>query len=106
MSKGEPIKTVNYPFLVFSPNHLFLPEVVEVVITWEWEEYGKKFELVKSPIFEKHILTPGESKNPKTYAHFYGEKFLWLGVPQQTALTPEINFSQYAIEIKCLTLKD
>ena len=28
------------------------------------------------------------------------------GVPQQTAMTPEINLSQYAIEIKCLTLKD
>ena len=36
----------------------------------------------------------------------YGEKFLWLGVPQQTAMTPGINLSQYAIEIKCLTLKD
>ena len=36
----------------------------------------------------------------------YGEKFLSLVVPQQTALTPEINLSQYAIEIKCLTLKD
>ena len=38
--------------------------------------------------------------------YYYGEKFLWLRVPQQIALTPEINFSQYAIEIKCLTLKD
>ena len=36
----------------------------------------------------------------------YGEKFLWFGVPQQTDLTPEINLSQYAIEIKFLTLKD
>ena len=36
----------------------------------------------------------------------YGEKFLWLGVPQQTSLTLEMNLSQYAIEIKCLTLKD
>ena len=36
----------------------------------------------------------------------YREKFLWLGVPQLTALTPEINLSQYAIEIKFLTLKD
>ena len=36
----------------------------------------------------------------------YGEKFLWLGVPQQTPLTPKINLSQYAIERKCLTLKD
>ena len=36
----------------------------------------------------------------------YGEKFLWLGVPQQIALTPEINIFQYEIEIKCLTLKD
>ena len=38
----------------------------------------------------------------KEYIH----KFLWLGVPQQTALTPEINPFQYAIEINCLTLKD
>ena len=66
MSKGKPIKTVNYPFLVFFPNHLFLLEVVEVVITWEWEEYGKKFELGRAPIFEKHVLTPWASKNPKT----------------------------------------
>ena len=36
----------------------------------------------------------------------YREKFLWLGVPQQIALNPELNLSQYAIEIKCLTLKD
>ena len=36
----------------------------------------------------------------------YGEKFLWLGVPQQIDLTPEHHLSQYAIEIKCLTLKD
>ena len=68
-SKGKPIKTVHCPFLVFFPNHLYLPKVVEVVITWEWEEYGKKFELGRAPIFEKHILTHGESKNPKTYAH-------------------------------------
>ena len=36
----------------------------------------------------------------------YREKFLWLGVPQQTTMTPKINISQYAIETKCLTLKD
>ena len=45
--------------------------------------------------------TPQQSRQ-----FYYGEKFLWLGVPQQTSLTPEINISQYAIEIKCLTLKD
>ena len=66
---GKTIKTVNYPFLVFFPNHLFLPEVVDVVITWEWEEYGQQFELSRAPIFEKCFLTPGASKNPKTYAH-------------------------------------
>ena len=38
-SKGKPIKTVHYPFPVFFPNHLFLPKVVEVVITWEWEAF-------------------------------------------------------------------
>ena len=27
MSKGEPIKNVNCPFLVFFPNHSFLPEI-------------------------------------------------------------------------------
>ena len=42
----------------------------------------------------------------RSHQFCYGEKFLWLGVPQQTALTPEINLSQYEVEIKCLTLKD
>ena len=27
LSKGKPIKTVNYPFLVFFPNHLFILEI-------------------------------------------------------------------------------
>ena len=45
--------------------------------------------------------TPQQSRQ-----FYYGEKFLWLGVPQQIDLTPEINLSQYAIETKCLTLKD
>ena len=36
----------------------------------------------------------------------YWEKFLWLGVPQQTARLQKSIFPQYAIEIKCLTLKD
>ena len=54
------------------------------------------------------IKTPNKNKeHPKQSRQFcYGEKFLWLRVPQQTALTPEINLSQYAIEIKNLTLKD
>ena len=43
---------------------------------------------------------------PEPIPNYYGEKFLWLGVPQQTALTPEINLSQYGIEMKCLALKD
>ena len=58
----------------------------------------------------KPIVPPTPNKNkghPQRSRQFcYGEKFLWLGVPQQTALTPEINLSQYAVEIKCLTLKD
>ena len=54
------------------------------------------------------IKTPNKNKEHPQQSHqyCYGEKFLWLGVPQQTDLTPEINLSQYAIEIKCLTLKD
>ena len=41
-----------------------------------------------------------------SHQFYYGEKFLWIGVPQQTALTLEINISQFAIEIKCLIVKD
>ena len=44
--------------------------------------------------------TPQQSRQ-----FYYGEKFLWLGVPQQIALTPEINLSQYAIEIKMSNTK-
>ena len=58
----------------------------------------------------KPIVPPTPKKNKehpqRSRQFYYGEKFLWLGVPQQTALTLEINLSQYAIEIKCLTLKD
>ena len=53
MSNGKPIKTVNYPFLVFFPNHLFLPEVVELVIAWEWARYGGQFRIGHSTHFGK-----------------------------------------------------
>ena len=52
------------------------------------------------------LIIDHRHKNTRWIYVCYGEKFLWIGVPQQTALTPEINLSQYAIEIKCLTLKD
>ena len=52
MSKGKHIKILNCPFLVFFPNHLFLPEEVEVVITWECEEYGKILNLEEHPFLK------------------------------------------------------
>ena len=66
---GKPIKTITTHFLSFSPIIYFCKNLVEAVIAWEWEEYGKKFELGRAPIFEKCILTPSASKNPKTSAH-------------------------------------
>ena len=58
-------------------------------------------------LFIKHIKVAGAFVSPNDITrNCYGEKFLWLGVPQQTNLIPEINLSQYAIEIKFLTLKD
>ena len=69
MSKGEPIKTVNYLSCLIHPIIYYCQILVEVVIGWEWEEYGKTFELGRAPIFEKHVLTPWESKNPKTSTH-------------------------------------
>ena len=35
----------------------------------EWEEYGKKVELGRAPIFEERFLGSWEKKHPKTYAH-------------------------------------
>ena len=60
--------------------------------------------------YQAHCAHKPPNKNKEhpqqSFQFYYGEKFLWLGVPQQTDLTPEIHLSQYAIEIKCLTLKD
>ena len=65
------IKTVNYPFLIFFPNHLFLPEFGWGSYYTEWEEYGKKIELGRAPILEERVLTPWERKHPKKYAHSF-----------------------------------
>ena len=69
--------------------------------TWRNQEQVNNINPIVPP-------TPKKNKDhPQWSRHFcYRDKFLWLGVPQQTALTPEINLSQYAIEIKRLTLKD
>ena len=57
-------------------------------------------------VFKYHASALYVCVFPCSWGYCYGEKFLWLGVLQQTTLTPEINISQYAIEMKCLTLKD
>ena len=44
MSEGERIKLSTTNF-VFVPNHLFLPEVVELVNAWGWEEYGSQIQI-------------------------------------------------------------
>ena len=53
MSKGEPIKNVNYPFLVFFPNHLFLPEMVELVIAWDGQGMEVNIRIGQSTHFGK-----------------------------------------------------
>ena len=46
--------------------------------------------------------TPNKNKGHLQWScqFCYGEKFLWLGVPQQTARLQKSIFPQYAIEIK------
>ena len=68
MSMIEPIK-LSTAFLVFFPNHLFLPECGWVSYYMEWEEYGKKFELGRELIFEKCVLTFLARKIPKNVCH-------------------------------------
>ena len=69
VSKENPSKLSTTHFLSFFPIIYFYQNLVEVVTTWEWEEYGKKFELGRAPILKKHVLTSWERKHPKTYAH-------------------------------------
>ena len=69
ISKGEPIKTINYTVCCLFPIIYLCQNLVEVVIAWEWEEYGKKFELGRALIFGKRVMTPWASKNPKMSAH-------------------------------------
>ena len=72
-----------------------------LVLAWDVKEMAREFhDGTQIDASREGGLTKGQ------WSWCYREKFLWLGVPQQTTLTPEINLSQYAIEIKCLTLKD
>ena len=64
----EPIK-LSTTFLVFFPNHLFLPECGWVSYCMEWEEYGKKFKLGREPFLEKRVLTSLARKVPKNVGH-------------------------------------
>ena len=56
MLKGEPIKTVNYPFLVFSPNHLFLSEIGRGSYYMGMGRVLEKLELGRAPILEKYVF--------------------------------------------------
>ena len=68
LSKGEPLKTINYPFLVFFPNHLFLPEIGWGSYCMGMGRVWEKNDLGRAPILEKCVLTSWE-KNPKLYAN-------------------------------------
>ena len=69
MSKGEPIKTVNYISCLIHPIIYYCQKLVELVISWDGQGMVvQKFELEKPSVFGKHFLTPWASKNPKTYA--------------------------------------
>ena len=67
MSMRKPIK-LSTAFLVFFPNHLFLPECGWVSYCMEWEEYGQKFELGRDPFLKNVFWLPWQEKCPKTYA--------------------------------------
>ena len=67
MSMRRPIK-LSTTFLVFFPNHLFLPECGWVSYCMEWEEYGQKFELGRDPFLKNVLWLPWQGKCPKTYA--------------------------------------
>ena len=43
-------QTLNYPFCLFPPIIKFCQNVVELVIAWGWEEYGKQFRICGKPI--------------------------------------------------------
>ena len=65
MSKGEPIKMFNYDFLVFSPIIYFCQKLVEVVIAWEWEEYGKNSNWAEHPFWKNVFWIPQQVKTQK-----------------------------------------
>ena len=52
MSKGKPIK-LSTTHCLFMPNHLFLPEVVELVNAWGWEEYVSQIRIWEATPFWK-----------------------------------------------------
>ena len=60
--KGRTHQTVNYLSCLIHPIIYFHPKLVEVVIAWEWEEYGQgNSNLGKTHFWGKMFLTFGES---------------------------------------------
>ena len=68
MSMRKPIK-LSTAFLVFFPNHLFLPECGWISYCMEWEEYGQKNSNWAENHFLKNVFwLPWQGKCPKMYA--------------------------------------
>ena len=54
--KGRTREIVNYLSCLIHPIIYFCQELVEIVIAWGWEEYGKQFRIWGKPILgENHF---------------------------------------------------
>ena len=96
MSMRRPIK-LSTTFLVFFPNHLFLPECGWVSYCMEWGEYGQKNSNWAENHFLKNVFwLPWQGKFPKTYAilpcihvfHFSSPFSFTLGLLEAAGVFP------------------
>ena len=63
--RGNPSKLSTTHFLSFSPIIYFCQKLVQVVIAWEWEEYGKNSNWEEHPFWKNVFWLPWQVKTQK-----------------------------------------
>ena len=69
MSKGEPIKTVNYLSCLIHPIICYCEKLVDLVIAWDGKGMAAQIRIGEAISFWQCVSTPWASKNPKNVCH-------------------------------------
>ena len=94
------------PILSFVPNHLFVPEVVELVNSWGWEEYGSQIRIREAINFWKTCFwLMGQINAQKCYpSHGSLTSFIFLMQLKLVGLSPSSFCLPHTVEATCASL--